>query len=201
MPKPTQEVSFRTSEGLSSFKRISKNHETGDNEKRHVVGVLKKGSITMNTPTVHVVTGAYGYSGKQIARRLLDRGCTVRTLTNSPRRGCELAAPFPPRRSTSTNPQTRRVASRRLDALQHLLGPVQSPHVHVCRRIRNTRVLFDAARRAGVERIVHVSITNPSLDSPFEYFRGKAEVEEILRGRAFPMPSCARPCCSVRKTF
>ena len=47
--------------------------------------------------------------------------------------------------------------------------------------VRNSRTLFDAARQAGVERIVHVSITNPSLDSPLEYFRGKAEVEEALQ--------------------
>jgi NADH dehydrogenase len=40
--------------------------------------------------------------------------------------------------------------------------------------------LFRAAREAGVERIVHVSITNPSLDSPLPYFRGKAEVERAL---------------------
>ena len=33
---------------------------------------------------------------------------------------------------------------------------------------------------AGVERVVHVSITNPSLDSPLPYFRGKAEVEAAL---------------------
>ena len=36
-------------------------------------------------------------------------------------------------------------------------------------------------RRPGVERIVHVSITNPSLDSPLEYFRGKAELERALQ--------------------
>ena len=47
--------------------------------------------------------------------------------------------------------------------------------------VRNTKVLFEAARSAGVRRIVHVSITNPSEDSPLEYFRGKAELERDLR--------------------
>lgn len=32
---------------------------------------------------VHVVTGAFGYSGKYIAERLLKDGHAVRTLTNS----------------------------------------------------------------------------------------------------------------------
>ena len=37
-------------------------------------------------PPLHVVTGAFGYSGQYIARRLLDKGIAVRTLTNSPDR-------------------------------------------------------------------------------------------------------------------
>jgi NADH dehydrogenase len=46
--------------------------------------------------------------------------------------------------------------------------------------IENSRVLFSAAERAGVEHIVHVSIANPSVDSPLPYFRGKALVESAL---------------------
>jgi NADH dehydrogenase len=46
--------------------------------------------------------------------------------------------------------------------------------------VENSRALFQAARRAGVERIVHVSITHPSVDSALPYFRGKALVERAL---------------------
>ena len=35
---------------------------------------------------VHVVTGAFGFAGKYIARRLLEAGFEVRTVTNSQRR-------------------------------------------------------------------------------------------------------------------
>lgn len=56
----------------------------------------------------------------------------------------------------------------------------------------NTRTLFEAAQRAGVHRIVHVSITNPCLNSPYPYFRGKAEVERILAGVGVPY-TIARP--------
>lgn len=48
------------------------------------------------------------------------------------------------------------------------------------RAVEHSRRLFRAAAEAGVERIVHVSITNPSLDSSLPYFRGKAEVERVL---------------------
>jgi NADH dehydrogenase len=52
--------------------------------------------------------------------------------------------------------------------------------------VDNSKVLFDAAARAGVQRIVHVSITHPSLDSPYPYFSGKAEVEQYLTGTGVP---------------
>ena len=47
--------------------------------------------------------------------------------------------------------------------------------------VRNSMALFDAAAKAGVRRIVHVSITNASVESPLPYFRGKALVERALR--------------------
>ncbi len=46
--------------------------------------------------------------------------------------------------------------------------------------VRNSRVLFDAAVRAGVKRIVHVSVSNPSEQSPLPYYSGKARVEREL---------------------
>ncbi len=49
------------------------------------------------------------------------------------------------------------------------------------RAVANSKALFAAAAQAGVERIVHVSITNPSADSPLPYFHGKALVEEALK--------------------
>jgi NADH dehydrogenase len=47
--------------------------------------------------------------------------------------------------------------------------------------VENTIRLFEAARRAGVRRVVHVSITNPSANSPLEYFSGKARLEQALQ--------------------
>lgn len=47
--------------------------------------------------------------------------------------------------------------------------------------VKNTITLFDAVKEAGVERIVHINITNPSDDSHLEYFSGKAKLEEVLK--------------------
>jgi NADH dehydrogenase len=131
---------------------------------------------------LHVVTGAYGYSGRYIARRLLDAGHRVVTLTNSPNR------PNPFGDAVRVYPfnfdrPDELVASLRGAAVLYNTYWVRFNHGKFTQAaaIDNTRRLFDAARAAGVRRIVHVSITNPSEDSPLEYFRGKAVLERALR--------------------
>jgi uncharacterized protein YbjT (DUF2867 family) len=131
---------------------------------------------------LHVVTGAFGYSGKYIARRLLDAGYRVRTLTNSLQR----ANPF------GHQVEAHPFNFDRLDLLaESLRGAVALYNTYWVRfnhrdfkhasAVENTLKLFEAARQAGVRRIVHVSITNPSEDSPLEYFAGKARLERALK--------------------
>jgi uncharacterized protein YbjT (DUF2867 family) len=130
----------------------------------------------------YVVTGAFGYSGRYITARLLDQGHTVHTLTNSPDR----PNPFGDRVSASPfhfdNPEALVQALRGADALINTYWVRFNHHdfSHTT-AVDNTRRLFDAARAAGLRRIVHVSITNPSEDSRLEYFRGKAVLERALR--------------------
>lgn len=137
----------------------------------------------MSDRALHAVTGAFGYSGQYIARRLLERGEKVITLTNSPRRGHDLTGQVPALPFHFGNPD-RLAASLENVAVLYNTYWVRFNHrdFRFADAVRNTRILFDAARRAGVERIVHVSITNPSPDSPLEYFRGKAELEQTLAG-------------------
>jgi len=135
----------------------------------------------MADTTTHAVTGAYGYSGKYIAQRLLDEGHTVVTLTNSLSRrnpfGDRIKAfPFHFDRPDLLTEQLRGVSvlyNTYWVRFNHRLFK----HADA---VRNTLVLFESAKKAGVRRIVHVSITNPSEDSPLEYFRGKAVLEKAL---------------------
>jgi len=46
--------------------------------------------------------------------------------------------------------------------------------------VENTLKLFNAAKDAGIKRIVHISITNPSESSNLEYFTGKVKLEKAL---------------------
>ena len=128
------------------------------------------------------VTGAFGYSGKYIAQRLLAAGHGVMTLTNSLRRdnpfgSAVQAVPF-----HFAEPARLTEALRGVDALVNTYW-VRFNHRLFSHdeAVANSRVLFEAARDAGVRRIVHVSITQPDIHSDLPYFRGKAEVEAALQ--------------------
>jgi len=128
------------------------------------------------------VTGAFGYSGKYIARRLLAGGWRVRTLTNSlernnPFKGAVEVHPY--------NFDKPAELARSLEGADVFINTywVRFDHrdFNFSQAVRNTMRLFDAATSAGVPRLVHVSITNPSEQSALPYFRGKAELETALR--------------------
>jgi uncharacterized protein YbjT (DUF2867 family) len=128
-----------------------------------------------------VVTGAFSYTGRHIAEALLERGRSVRTLTR------KLAPPGHP-------------LAERVDALPFafdeslvdaLRGAATLYNTYWVRfergattfagAVENTRRLFRAATQAGVQRVVHVSVSNADAASPFPYFRGKAATEQALR--------------------
>ena len=135
----------------------------------------------MNDDTgIDAVTGAFSYSGSAIAKQLLAAGRRVRTLTGHPERGGRsdeievrpLDFDDPSRLEASLagvanlyNTYWVRFAQGRVD---HALA------------VENCRTLFRAARRAGVTKVVHLSILHPSSASPYPYFRGKALVERAL---------------------
>lgn len=127
------------------------------------------------------VTGAFGYSGRYIAKRLLAAGHEVITLTNSLGR----ANPFGDKVKAFPfhfdEPEKLRERLRGVDALINTYW-VRFDHrlfTHE-QAVDNTRVLFAEAKNAGVRRIVHVSITHPDSASDLPYFRGKARLESAL---------------------
>ena len=130
----------------------------------------------------HVVTGAFGFSGKYIAARLLGEGATVHTITNSPNRanpfgGKVTASPF----HFDDHAELVRTL-RGADVLYNTYWVrFNYGELTYSLAVENSLKLFAAAREAAVRRVVHVSITNPSEESDLEYFRGKARLERELR--------------------
>lgn len=129
---------------------------------------------------LNVVTGAFGYSGKYIAARLLDGGERVKTLTNRP--GSDGGRHIESAPLDFANP---RQLTQSLEGATTLYNTywVRFPLGGATHQqaVANTKTLIRAAEQAGVRRIVHISVTKPSLDSPLSYFRGKAELEEAVR--------------------
>src|SRR5947209_4215573 len=140
-----------------------------------------------------VVTGAFSYSGRAIAGRLAGAGRRVRTLTGHLQRA-------PDDSSIEVRPLSFDDPPALADALHGAATLYNTYWVRFARgridhdrAVTNSRVLFSAARRAGIQRIVHISITNPALDSPYPYFRGKALVERSLANAGVPY-AILRPC-------
>ena len=137
----------------------------------------------MNNSNLNVVTGAFSYTGKYIASKLLSMGKEVRTLTGHPNR----ATPF--------GDQVKALPLR-FDAPEELVNSLRGattlfntywirfPHGKVTFDValENTKILIRAVQLAGVQQIVHISITNASPDSTLAYFRGKALAEEAICG-------------------
>ncbi len=132
--------------------------------------------------TVSAVTGAFGYSGQSLTRLLLARGERVRNLTGHPDRPDPFAGAVEVTPFRFDDRGAMRDALRDVRVLYNTYW-VRFDHGSstFARAVENSRALFRAAADAGVERVVHVSITNPSPDSPLPYFRGKAMVESALR--------------------
>lgn len=129
----------------------------------------------------HVVTGAFGYSGKYIAKRLLDGGVRVRTLTNSPGRQNPFGDQVPAFPFCFDDPEKLAAALHGASILYNTywvrFNYTDFKHSEA---VENTIRLFAAAKKAGIKRIVHVSITNPDENSHLEYFNGKAQLERAL---------------------
>jgi nucleoside-diphosphate-sugar epimerase len=133
-----------------------------------------------------VVTGAFGYSGRAIAAALALNGRQVRTLTGHPeRRGVDDAIDVRP---LDFDDLPGMVASLEGATTLYNTYWVRFAHGRADHdvAVENSRALFHAARSAGVQRIVHVSITNPGIESPYAYFRGKALVERALAETEVP---------------
>jgi NADH dehydrogenase len=143
-----------------------------------------------------VITGAFSYTGKYATRTLLGRGYRVRTLTNHPptqHRAMRHPAAQDPERLASFDGQVEvfpYTFDRPEELRRSLEGATTLINTYWVRfprgesnfeaAVRNSRTLVGAAKEAGVRRVVHVSIANPSLDSPLGYYKGKAQVEQAV---------------------
>jgi NADH dehydrogenase len=131
---------------------------------------------------LYAVTGAFGFTGRALAQRLLDAGDEVVTLT---------------RRSGAGDPLARRVTVRPFDTAEPaelvsaLAGVDTLFNTYWLRFPRGSQTfeaavvrsatLLAAAREAGVRRVVHISVANASADADTPYVRAKAALESVVK--------------------
>lgn len=130
---------------------------------------------------MNVVTGAFGYIGRYIARRLLESGEAVRTITTH----SDKPNPFGPAVEAfpyNFDQPDELVASLRGATALYNTYWIRFEHGGMTfqQAVRNTHTLFECARQAGVKRIIHISVTKASLESRLPYYRGKALQEQAL---------------------
>ncbi len=139
------------------------------------------------TDDFDVVTGAFSYTGGFIARALVASGRRVRTLTGHPGRASELTAVVEAHPYNFDHPKSLERSLRGCATLYNTYW-IRFPHAGrtFAQAILNSRRLFEAARRSGVRRIVHISVSNAAAAPQLPYFRGKAEVETGLNASGVP---------------
>jgi len=131
--------------------------------------------------TTDAVTGATSFTGRFIAERLVARGRFVTDLTRDPHDPHPLGELVS---SAALDFEHSDRLTRTLEGVDILYntfwirferGPITYRWA-----VERSRILFAAARRAGVRRIVHISVINAAPDAPTAYFRAKAAAEEAL---------------------
>lgn len=126
------------------------------------------------------ITGATGYTGSYVARLLLDQGWNIVNLTGHPQRpaanpGMQNAYLF------EEDPEVLAEALRGCDVLVNTYWiRFEQGNKTFAGSIERTRRLIEAAKSAGVGRIVHISISNPEQGKGLPYFDGKLVVEDMI---------------------
>ena len=134
----------------------------------------------MTTGSTAVVTGAFGFTSRRVAERLLAAGHEVRTLTGHPDPTAPFADEVEVRPYDFDDPAALVESLEGADVLYNTYW-VRCPAQGVTfeEAVENSRTLVEAAEAAGVRRIVHFSVSNARA-SDLPYFRGKARVEGIV---------------------
>ena len=141
----------------------------------------------MAHPDQAVVTGAFSYTGGFIARRLLRSGVRVTTLTRHP----DIQNAFDGQvRAAPLDFSDRAALSRSMEGAEVLYNTYwirfERGDTTFDGAVENSKLLFEAAIDAGISKIVHISVSNPSPNSPLPYFSGKWRVEEALQDSGIP---------------
>lgn len=142
---------------------------------------------------MNIVTGAFGYIGKYITRHLLEQGEAVRTITTHPDKPNPFGEAVQAFHLNFDQPNALIESLRDASTLYNTYW-IRFPYSGATfeQAVQNTATLFKCAKEAGVRKIVHISVTQASVESDLPYYRGKARQEQALIDSGVPY-SIVRP--------
>lgn len=141
----------------------------------------------MAEPELDVVTGAYSFTGKYIAQRLLTLGRRVKTLTGHPGREHPFGETVPAEPFRFDDPAALAASLEGAATLYNTYWiRFEYGGMTFDRAVANTEALLRAAAEAGVRRVVHISIAHADEQSPFPYYRAKWKAEQAVRESGLP---------------
>lgn len=146
------------------------------------------------TDALVTVFGGGGFVGRYVVEALLRRGARVRIAERSPKNAYYLKAQANLGQITYvpadiTQPETLTAAIAGADAVINLVGSfVDMQRLHV----EGAQNIAEAAARAGVKSLVHMSAIGADVQSKSAYGRTKGEGEAAVR-KAFPKAVIVRP--------
>lgn len=136
---------------------------------------------------LNVVTGSFGYIGKYITCKLLEQGEEVRTITTHPDKPNPFGNAVKAFSYNFDNPEELTNSLRGAETLYNTYWiRFEYDNQTYRQTIKNTITLFNCAKEAGIKRIVHISVTNASVNSDLPYYAGKAEQENALINSGVP---------------
>ena len=140
-----------------------------------------------------VVTGSFGYIGKYITQKLISSGKRVKTITTHPDKPNPFGNDVKAYPYNFDNPELLINVLKGCETLFNTYW-VRFNYVKQSfeNALRNTDMLFDSARKAGIKKIVHIGVTNCSESDALPYYRGKALQEKMLKELGIPY-SIIRP--------
>jgi NAD(P)H dehydrogenase (quinone) len=121
------------------------------------------------------VTGATGEVGGRVARRLADRGMSQRLLVRDPSRAPELEGAEVAQASNYEARDEMEAALSGAETLFLVSGE------EARNRVEQHKAAVDAAKAAGVERIVYLSFYGASPDTAFTFGRDHFHTEEHIK--------------------
>ncbi|MHB8844794.1 MAG: SDR family oxidoreductase [Nitrospirota bacterium] len=136
-----------------------------------------------------LITGASGFVGRHLVRRLRQEGLAVRAVVRTPAKAqalADLGAEVVP--GDINDPASLTAAAQGCDKVIHLVGIIQKGRGFTFRsvHIEGTRNVLDAADRAGVKHFLFQSALGTRENAKSEYHKTKFEAEKLVKASGIP---------------